>query len=51
MKLAIRDAINALRPGAECSIQGDDYDGIDWLDKFQTIPTEEEVVRKLAELE
>ena len=49
--ITLMDAIQALKPGAECSIRGNSYDGIDWLDKFQTIPTEEEVVRKLAELE
>ena len=51
MKLAIRDAINALRPGAECSIQGDDYDGIDWVDKSQTKPLRGEVESKLRELQ
>ena len=50
MKIDIRSAITALRPGAECSIRGDSYDGIDWLDKSQTIPTEDEVNAKLTEL-
>ena len=51
MKLAIRDAINALRPGAECYIQGDDYDGIDWVDKSQTKPLRGEIESKLRELQ
>ena len=51
MKPDIRSAINALRPSAECSIRGNRYDGIEWLDDNQTKPTEEEVVRKLVELE
>jgi len=50
MKPDIRSAINALRPAAECSIRGNSYDGIDWLDKSQTIPTEDEVNAKLTEL-
>ena len=45
------DAIQALRPGAECNIRGDVYSGIEWLDKAQGIPTEEEVNAKLSELQ
>ena len=48
--ITLMDAIQALKPGAECSIQGNDYDRIEWLDKSQTKPTEEDVVRKVAEL-
>ena len=48
--ITLMDAILALRPGAECSIQGNDYDRIEWLDKSQTKPTEEEVNAKIAEL-
>ena len=47
----IMQAIQALRPGAECRIYGDTYSGIIWDDKIQTIPTEEEVGKKLKELE
>ena len=45
------DAVQALRPGAECNIRGDVYSGIEWLDKAQGIPTEEEVNAKLSELQ
>ena len=48
--ITIMDAIQALKPGAECSIQGNDYDGIDWLDKSQTKPTEDEINAKITEL-
>mgnify|MGYP001260375773 CR=1 FL=1 len=51
MKLDITHAILALKPGAEWNLRGDNYSGLEWLDKSQTKPTEEEVVRKLAELE
>ena len=48
--ITIMDAIQALKPGAECLVRGDTYSGIDWLDKSQTIPTEDEVNAKLTEL-
>jgi len=51
MKPDIRSAINALKPSAECSIRGDSYDGIEWLDKSQTQPTEDEVNAKVTELQ
>lgn len=49
--ITIMDAIQALKPGAECLVRGDTYSGIEWLDKSQTQPTEEELVRKKVELE
>ena len=49
--IRVSDALVALRPGAEWNITGNVYDGIEWLDKTQTIPTEEEVAAKLAELQ
>tara|TARA_B100001113_G_scaffold146989_1_gene120511 strand:- start:14 stop:373 length:360 start_codon:yes stop_codon:yes gene_type:complete len=48
--ITLMDAIQALKPGAECSIRGNRYDDIEWLDKSQTIPTEDEVNAKLTEL-
>tara|TARA_B100000427_G_scaffold288414_1_gene263558 strand:- start:45 stop:404 length:360 start_codon:yes stop_codon:yes gene_type:complete len=48
--ITLMDAIQALKPGAECSIRGNSYDGIEWLDKSQTKPTEDEVNAKLTEL-
>ena len=50
MTFDIRSAITALRPGAECTITGDTYEGITWLDKTQTKPTEQEIEEKIAEL-
>jgi hypothetical protein len=49
--ITLMDAVQALRPGAECNIRGNKYSGIEWLDKAQTIPTEDEVTAKLNELE
>ena len=50
MKPDITHAILALKPGAEWNLRGDDYSGLEWLDKSQTKPTEEEVNAKFAEL-
>ena len=47
----IMQAIQALRPGAQCRISGDTYSGIIWDDKNQKIPTEDEVTVKIAELQ
>ena len=49
--ITLMQAIQVLRPGAQCRITGDTYSGIMWDDKIQTIPTEEEVGKKLKELE
>ena len=40
----------ALKPGAEWTARGDDYSGLEWLDKSQTKPTEEEINAKIDEL-
>ena len=48
--IRISDALLILRPGAQWSINGNVYSGLDWLDTEQTKPTEEEVVQKIAEL-
>ena len=48
--IRIADALLILRPGAQWSINGNVYSGLDWLDTEQTKPTEEEVVEKVVEL-
>ena len=50
MKPDITHAILALKPGAEWNLRGDDYSGLEWLDKSQTKPTEDEVNAKVTEL-
>ena len=47
----IVSALLALKPGAEWTIRGDNYSDIEWLDKSQTIPTEDELNNKIAELQ
>ena len=48
--IRISDALQALRPNSEYSVTGNVYSGIDWLDKSQTKPTEEEINAKIDEL-
>ena len=47
----IAEAIAALKPGAEWSLNGDNYSGLTWLDTKQTQPTEEEINVKVVELQ
>ena len=47
----IPEALTFLRPGAEWSIDDDTYEGLQWLDKIQTKPTEEEVQAEVARLQ
>ena len=49
--IRISDALQILRPGAEWSISGNLYSNLEWFDKSQTKPTEEEINQKVSELE
>ena len=49
--ITLMQAIQALRPGAQCRISGDTYNGIIWDDTIQTKPTEDEVNAKVTELQ
>ena len=51
MKYNIPDALQALKPGAEWTLRGNDYSGLEWVDSGQTKPTETEVNSKIAELD
>ena len=51
MKYDIPKALQALKPGAEWVLRGDDWSGLEWLDKKQAAPTEKEVTDKIAELD
>ena len=46
----IDKALANLVPNAEWIVEGDTYDGIQWLDKDKTKPTEEEVTNEVARL-
>ena len=51
MKITIVEALIALKPKAQFILRGDTYAGLEWLDKNQTMPTEDEINVKIAELE
>ncbi len=46
----IVSALLELKPGAEWTTRGDNYSDLEWLDKSQTKPTEEELNNKISEL-
>jgi len=49
--ITLMQVIQELKPGAQCRITGDTYNDIIWDDKNQTLPTEDEVDKKLKELQ
>ena len=51
MKYDIPAALQALKPGAQWTLRGDDYSGLEWLDSSQTKPTETEVNSKISSLD
>ena len=51
MKYNIIHALQALKPGAQWSLSGEDYSGLTWLDSSQPQPTETEVNSKISELD
>ena len=51
MKYDIPAALQALKPGAEWVLRGDQWTGLEWLDKKQTAPTQKEVTDKIAEMD
>ena len=51
MKYDITHAIQALKPTAQWTLNGEDYSGLNWLDSKQTQPTETEVNSKISELD
>jgi tRNA A37 N6-isopentenylltransferase MiaA len=44
-------ALVSLRPGAQWVFRGDTYDGIEWLDESQELPTEEELTAEVERLQ
>ena len=51
MKYDIAAALQALKPGAEWVLRGDQHSGLEWLDKSQLQPTEKEIDDKIAEMD
>ena len=50
MKYDIPAALEALKPGAQWMLNGEDYTGLNWLDSEQQ-PTKTEIADKIAELD
>ena len=50
MKYTIVEALHSLKPGAQWTLRGNDYTGLEWLDSEQQ-PTKTEVADKIAELD
>ena len=50
MKYDITHAIQALKPGTQWYLDGEDYTGLNWLDSEQQ-PTKQEIFDKIAELD
>ena len=51
MKYDIPAALQALTPGAQWVLRGNQYSGLEWLDTGQTQPTESAITAKIAELD
>ena len=51
MKNGVTEALQALKPGAQWTLNGNDYTGLTWLDTKQTQPTETEVNSKISSLD
>tara|TARA_B100001778_G_scaffold222121_1_gene184184 strand:- start:1326 stop:1493 length:168 start_codon:yes stop_codon:yes gene_type:complete len=51
MKYNIVTALTALKPGAQWTLEGNDYSGLNWLDSSHTKPTETEINSKISELD
>jgi hypothetical protein len=47
----IPEALASLRPGAQWTLSGEDYKGLDWLDESQTKPTEKECLAEAKKLQ
>ena len=47
----IVEALHNLKSGATWSLNGNTYDGLEWLDETQTKPTQEEVETEVSRLQ
>lgn len=47
----ITDALQSLTPGAQWSLVGDTYDGLNWMDEEQTQPTKKAVDAEVKRLQ
>jgi hypothetical protein len=47
----IPEALQSLKPGAQWTLSGDNYSGLNWLDEDQAQPTEEQCLVEVARLQ
>lgn len=47
----ITDALQSLTPGAQWSLVGDEYAGLNWMDEEQTQPTKKQVDAEVKRLQ
>lgn len=47
----ISDALISLRPGSQWSLVGEEYTGINWMDKVNDIPSKEEIDDEILRLQ
>ena len=46
----IVSAVQSLRPNASWMVNGDEYEGLEWLDEIQSKPTKEEIKKEIERL-
>ena len=46
--IEIARALMILKPNAEWHMSGTEYSGLNWLDRVQTKPTEQEILNKIS---
>lgn len=44
----IADSLQTIRPGAEWTLQGNTYAGLNWTEKVQAKPTQQEIIDGIA---
>ena len=49
--ISIVKALQTLRPGACWALDGETYNGLEWLDENQTKPTEKEINQEIERLQ
>lgn len=51
MKYDIAAALQALKPGAEWVLRGNEFSGLEWLDKSQTVPSEADITAQIKTMD
>jgi predicted phosphoribosyltransferase len=51
MNIGIAKAVQSLRPNAEFTLEGNSFQGLTWVDKIQSAPTEAEIDAEVQRLQ